>query len=77
MQFIRGLGPLELIIILVIVMMVFGVGKLPQVGSSLGKAIREFRKSQNGEEEESTETDTVNATNSSVEEKEVPQKTIT
>lgn len=77
MQFIRGLGPLELIIILVIVMMVFGVGKLPQVGSAMGKAIREFRKSQSGEEEESAETATANTTNSSVEEKEVPQKTIT
>ena len=73
MQFIRGLGPLELIIILVIVMMVFGVGKLPQVGSAMGKAIREFRKSQSGEEEEAKET----AEKSSEEEKEVPQKTIT
>ena len=73
MNFIRGLGPLELIIILVIVMMVFGVGKLPQVGSAMGKAIREFRKSQSGEEEEAKET----AEKSSEEEKEVPQKTIT
>ncbi len=73
MQFIRGLGPLELIIILVIVMMVFGVGKLPQVGSAMGKAIREFRKSQSGEEEEAKET----TEKSSEEEKEVPQKTIT
>ncbi len=73
MNFIRGLGPLELIIILVIVMMVFGVGKLPQVGSAMGKAIREFRKSQSGEEEEAKET----TENSSEEEKEVPQKTIT
>ena len=73
MNIIRGLGPLELIIILVIVMMVFGVGKLPQVGSAMGKAIREFRKSQSGEEEEAKET----TEKSSEEEKEVPQKTIT
>ena len=73
MNFIRGLGPLELIIILVIVMMVFGVGKLPQVGSAMGKAIREFRKSQSGEEEEAKDP----AEKSSEEEKEVPQKTIT
>ena len=44
-------GPTELIIVLVIVMMIFGVGKLPQVGQTLGKAIREFRKSQNEDEE--------------------------
>ena len=39
-------GPTELIILLVIVTMVFGVGKLPQVGSAIGNAIREFRKAQ-------------------------------
>ncbi|HNR97585.1 MAG TPA: twin-arginine translocase TatA/TatE family subunit [Anaerolineae bacterium] len=37
------LGVPELLIILVIVILVFGVGKLPEVGSSLGKAIRGFR----------------------------------
>ncbi len=37
------LGPTELIIVLVIVMIVFGVGKLPQIGGAMGKAIREFR----------------------------------
>ena len=37
------IGPMELIIVLVIVMMIFGVGRLPQVGSSLGKAVRDFR----------------------------------
>ena len=37
------LGPLELLIILVIVILIFGVGKLPEVGASLGKAIRGFR----------------------------------
>ena len=40
-------GPVELIILLVIVMLIFGVGKLPQVGQSIGKAIREFRHAQN------------------------------
>ncbi|MCH7745207.1 MAG: twin-arginine translocase TatA/TatE family subunit [Chloroflexi bacterium] len=40
------LGPMELIIVLVIVMVIFGVGKLPQIGGAMGKAIREFRKSQ-------------------------------
>lgn len=40
------IGPTELIIILVIVMIVFGVGRLPEIGGALGRAIREFRKSQ-------------------------------
>lgn len=43
-------GPMELIIILVIVMMIFGIGKLPQVGNAIGKSIREFRKGQDEEE---------------------------
>lgn len=38
-----GLGTQELLIILVLVMIVFGAGKLPQVGSSLGKGIRNFK----------------------------------
>ncbi len=42
-------GPTELIILLVIVMMVFGLGRLPQVGSAIGNALREFRKAQDGE----------------------------
>ncbi|MGA7105639.1 MAG: twin-arginine translocase TatA/TatE family subunit [Candidatus Deferrimicrobiaceae bacterium] len=40
-----GLGVPELIIILVIVVLLFGAGKLPQIGSGLGEGIRNFRKS--------------------------------
>ena len=36
---------MELIIILVIVMLIFGVGKLSDIGGALGKSVREFRKS--------------------------------
>ena len=46
------LGPLEIGLILLIVLMVFGVGKLPQVGTSLGKAIRSFKQGASGEDEE-------------------------
>ncbi len=42
--FIGNLGPWELIIILAIVLIIVGPGKLPQVGQSLGKAIQSFRK---------------------------------
>ena len=46
--FLGGIRGPELILILVIVMIVFGVGRLPEVGGAMGKAIREFRKSQSG-----------------------------
>ena len=38
-----SLGPTELIIILVLALVLFGAGKLGDVGSALGKSIREFR----------------------------------
>jgi sec-independent protein translocase protein TatA len=43
------IGAPELIIILVIVMIIFGVGRLGDIGGALGKGIREFRKGQSGE----------------------------
>jgi len=49
------LGPWEIGLILVIVLIVFGVGKLPQIGGVIGKSIREFRKSSKGEDEEEEE----------------------
>ena len=42
-------GPTELILVLAIVVIIFGVGKLPEVGGALGKSIREFRKASNDE----------------------------
>ena len=44
MPFVGNFGPTELIIILVIALIVLGPGKLPEVGSALGRSIREFRK---------------------------------
>ncbi len=38
----------EALIILTVILIVFGVGKLPQVGGALGKGIREFRKGRAG-----------------------------
>lgn len=46
-----GIGIPELLIILVIILIIFGVGKLPEIGSALGKGIKNFKKSvsdQNG-----------------------------
>ena len=39
-----GLGTQELLIIMALVLIVFGAGKLPQVGGALGKGIRNFKK---------------------------------
>ena len=51
----RPPGPWEIGLILVIVLIVFGVGKLPQVGGAIGKGLRAFRSGQRGEEEEVSE----------------------
>jgi sec-independent protein translocase protein TatA len=40
------LGPLELVLILVIIFIIFGAGKLPQIFGSIGKSMRAFRESQ-------------------------------
>ncbi len=40
-----NLGPMELFIILVIVLVLFGAKRVPEIGSSIGKGIREFKKS--------------------------------
>jgi len=47
-----NLGLPELLIILVIIIIIFGVGKLPELGGALGKSIREFRQASAGMEEE-------------------------
>jgi sec-independent protein translocase protein TatA len=39
-----GIGMPELVVILVIVLIIFGAGKLPQIGEGIGKGIRNFRK---------------------------------
>jgi len=46
------LGPLEIILILVIVLVIFGVGKMPQIGSALGKTLKAFKTGQIDDEEE-------------------------
>ena len=63
MNFLRGIGPLEIFLIFVIIMVVFGVGKLPEVGEGLGKGIRLFKSSLSGknEEESSSEKEAKNS----------------
>ncbi len=49
------LGPTELIIILIIVILLFGVGRIGKIAGELGGAIRNFRESFKGDEESSKE----------------------
>lgn len=46
------LGWPEIVIILVIVLIIFGAGKLPQIGNAIGKSIKEFRKARTDEEDD-------------------------
>jgi sec-independent protein translocase protein TatA len=50
-----NLGPLELFIILVIVLVLFGARRVPEIGASLGKGIREFKRSINDVQRQVTE----------------------
>ena len=49
-----GLGFQELFIILIIALIIFGAARMPQIGSGLGKAIRDFKKGVSDEEAEET-----------------------
>ena len=49
-------GPMELIIVLVVVLIIFGVGRLPEIGGAMGKAIKEFRSTQKDVIEEASPT---------------------
>ena len=49
------MGPLEIGLIVLVILIVFGVGKLPQVGGAIGKGLRAFKKGQSGEDAEEVE----------------------
>jgi sec-independent protein translocase protein TatA len=55
-----GLGHWELLIILFIILLIFGVGKLPEIGGGLGKAIRGFKRGiSDTDSEEKAETEKI------------------
>jgi len=54
---IPGLGPMELIIILVIILIIFGPKRLPQLGKSLGKTVRAIREGTEGKDEDEDDLD--------------------
>ncbi|MBN1382105.1 MAG: twin-arginine translocase TatA/TatE family subunit [Deltaproteobacteria bacterium] len=46
-----GIGMPELLIILVIILIIFGAGKLPEIGGAIGKGIKNFKKATNEQDE--------------------------
>jgi sec-independent protein translocase protein TatA len=52
-----GLGPTELIVILVILLLLFGGSKLPALAKGLGQSVKEFKKATKDEEKPETKTD--------------------
>jgi len=60
-----SIGLPELLIILVIILLLFGVGRVSQVGKELGSAISEFRKGLNEDKDQSLETKEADATKKS------------
>lgn len=54
-----GIGMPELIIILVIILIIFGAGKLPDIGSGIGKAIKNFKGATTEEEKKEKESEKI------------------
>jgi len=59
-----GIGMPELIIILIIILIIFGAGKLPEIGSGIGKGIKNFKKATNEAQKEIQEPKENNETES-------------
>jgi sec-independent protein translocase protein TatA len=55
-----NLGPMEMIFVMVVLLLVFGAKRLPELGSGLGKGIREFKRSVSDMKEEVTRADPPN-----------------
>jgi len=75
--FIPGLGPMELVIILVIILIIFGPKRLPQLGKSLGKTMKAIREGSDGtgEDDEDDTADTAKAKATETKDKEKEEET--
>ena len=68
-----NIGPMEIVILVVILLLVFGSRRLPEMGRSLGKGMREFKDSVSGkDDEQEAEQETPELTARAVEEDEQP-----
>jgi sec-independent protein translocase protein TatA len=57
-----NIGPLEIVVVLIIVLVIFGPKRLPDLGKSLGKGMREFKDSVTGDDKDDAELPTTTAT---------------
>ena len=60
-----NVGPLEIIVVLALVLIIFGPKRLPELGQSLGKGLREFKSSVSGDNDDPPATPTIEATKDS------------
>jgi sec-independent protein translocase protein TatA len=56
-----NIGPLEIVVVLIIALVVFGPKRLPELGNSLGKGIREFRDTVSGDKHDDEDDNDVKA----------------
>jgi sec-independent protein translocase protein TatA len=59
-----NIGPLEILVVLIIALIVFGPKRLPELGNSLGRGIREFRSTVTGEKHDDEDTPKLDASRS-------------
>lgn len=57
-----NIGPLEIIVVLIIALIVFGPKRLPELGNSLGRGIREFKETVTGEKKDDEDVKVLHAT---------------
>ncbi|MEW5820738.1 MAG: twin-arginine translocase TatA/TatE family subunit [Cyanobacteriota bacterium] len=60
LAFLPGVGPLELIVIFVVALLIFGPQKLPEVGKALGESIKQFKKASKALDNDSESSDNNN-----------------
>jgi sec-independent protein translocase protein TatA len=61
-----NIGPLEIIVVLIIALVVFGPKRLPELGNSLGKGIREFKETVTGDKDDDDDVKALSATQATV-----------